>query len=145
MAALTTHCFDDVVGSESDVLHTRSSIVLDILLNLTDPLARSWLIDWHLDGPLPISDHHRTEAAVLCVDLMGREKREQRERRERREQREQRERRVKGGGGSSMRTERYSGVLTILSSTDQKRWNCSVFLYQSATGSIRRSGWFPTT
>mmetsp|Transcript_30685 Transcript_30685/g.74926 ORF Transcript_30685/g.74926 Transcript_30685/m.74926 type:complete len:205 (+) Transcript_30685:608-1222(+) len=37
-----------------------------------------------------------------------------------------------------------NSVCTILSSTDQKRWNCSTRSYQSHTGVISRSGWLPT-
>lgn len=66
---LKMYRFNDVGCFECDVLYTCSSIVLDIFFNLTDPLAWSRLIDWHFDGPLPVSDHHRAEAAIICVDL----------------------------------------------------------------------------
>lgn len=114
------------------MLHSCPSIVIDILLDLTDPLAWSWLTDRHLDGPLPISDHHRTEAAVLCADLA-------------RGKREGGRRGKRTGGREGKLEHECSAGPTILSSTDQKRWNCSVLMYHLATGSICRSGWFPTT
>ena len=51
------------------------TVVTDVLLDLTQSLPRSRLVDWHLDGPLPISDHHRSQTAELGVDLTGREER----------------------------------------------------------------------
>ena len=51
------------------------AVVTDVLLNLTESLPWSRLVDWHLDGPLPISDHHRSQTAELSVDLTGKEKR----------------------------------------------------------------------
>ena len=64
-----TYSLNDVVCSECDVLHTSPPIVPHVLLNLTHPLSRGWFVDGHLDGAIPISDHHRAQAAELCVDL----------------------------------------------------------------------------
>ena len=51
-------------------------------------------------------------------------------------------REITHNGRGGLITER---LLTMSSSMDQKRWNWSVLTYQSATGFICRSGWFPTT
>ena len=64
-----TYCFDDVIGSESNVLDTCPSIVPDVFFNLTHSFPRGRLVNGHLDGALPISDHHRPQTAELCVDL----------------------------------------------------------------------------
>ena len=56
------------------MLHTGPAIVPHILLNLTHPLPGRRLIDWHLNGAVPISDHHRTETAELGVDLRQKKK-----------------------------------------------------------------------
>ena len=57
------------------MLDAGPAVVTDVLLNLTESLPRSRLVDWHLDGPLPISDHHRSQTAELSVDLTGKEER----------------------------------------------------------------------
>ena len=40
---------NNIICSQGDVLDTGTSVIIDVLLNLGLPLARSWLIDWHLD------------------------------------------------------------------------------------------------
>jgi len=47
---------DDVLGSEGDMLDTWSSVKVDVLLNLGLSLTWSWLIDWHLDVLVKVSD-----------------------------------------------------------------------------------------
>jgi len=54
---------DDVFRVEGDVLNTRSSVVLDVFLDLRLLLSGSWFIEWHLDGFVVVSHHDRTERA----------------------------------------------------------------------------------
>ena len=51
------------------MLHACSTVVPHVLLNLTHPLARRRLVDWHLDSAVPIGDHHRAQTAELSVHL----------------------------------------------------------------------------
>ena len=52
------HRFDDVEATDGDVLDACTAVVLYILFNLTDSFPWGWLVDGHLDGPFPISDHY---------------------------------------------------------------------------------------
>jgi len=52
------HCLDDVVSPHGDVLDSRTTIVLHILLDLTLPDAVSWLIDGHLDLLVEVRHNH---------------------------------------------------------------------------------------
>lgn len=60
---------DDVLGVERDVLDSRASVVVDVLLDLALPLPRRWLVDGHLDGFLPVGHDDGAEGGVLGVDL----------------------------------------------------------------------------
>ena len=89
------------------MLDASPTVVTDVLLDLTQSLPRSRLVDWHLDGPLPISDHHRSQTAELGVDLTGRGERGREERgREERGRRREGEREEERGRGERGRGER---------------------------------------
>lgn len=60
---------DDVLCVHRNMLHTGTSVVIDILLNLALALAASRLIDRHLDRLVIIGHDNRAQRAVLCVDL----------------------------------------------------------------------------
>ena len=51
-----SHGVDNTVGSQGDVLDASASVVIDVLLDLGLPLARRWLVDWHLDVLIKIAD-----------------------------------------------------------------------------------------
>lgn len=61
------HRIDDVVRSQSDVLDTGTSVVIDVLLDLRFSLACGWLVDGHLDILVEVRDNHGAEGRKLCV------------------------------------------------------------------------------
>jgi hypothetical protein len=63
------NCFDDVFCVHCYVLHPGAAVVVHILLDLRLALARSRLVDGHLDGLLIVGDHDGAQGRVLGVDL----------------------------------------------------------------------------
>lgn len=50
------------------MLHTGTTVVIDILLNLRFAQAISWLINRHLDVLIEVSDDDRPQRGVVRVD-----------------------------------------------------------------------------
>lgn len=61
---------ENVVCSQSDVLNAASTIIVDVLLNLTLLLALCRLIDWHLDDLIRRRHNHRLQCRVLGADIL---------------------------------------------------------------------------
>jgi len=61
---------DNVVGAESNVLNTGTSVVLNVLLDLGLLLAHGWFVDWHLDDFVEVSHDNGTKGRVFGVDLL---------------------------------------------------------------------------
>ena len=59
---------NDIVGSEGDVLNTGTTIKVDVFLDLGLSLAGSWLVDWHFDILVKVSNNHRSQCRVLSVE-----------------------------------------------------------------------------
>ena len=56
------HRRNDVVCVYGDVLHPGTPIVVHVLLDLTPPLPRGGLIDWHLHRLLKIRHHYTPQS-----------------------------------------------------------------------------------
>ena len=63
-------CFNDVISSQSDVLHSCSTVEVDVFLNLTLTFAISGLVDGHLDVLIEIGNDNGAESREFSVDLL---------------------------------------------------------------------------
>lgn len=61
---------ENVVCSQSDVLNATTTIIVDVLLNLTLLLALCGLIDRHLDNLVWRRHDHRLQRRVLGADIL---------------------------------------------------------------------------
>lgn len=68
--SLVAYSAYDIGGVESYVLNPWSAVVVDVFLDLALPLGRGRLIQWHLDGLVPVSHHYRPQGTVLSVHLL---------------------------------------------------------------------------
>jgi len=50
------------------MLNSSTMIIVNILLNLRLLLSVSWLIDWHFDVFIVISNHNWFQRRILCMD-----------------------------------------------------------------------------
>src|SRR5262249_16828167 len=56
---------DDVAGGQRDVLHTRSAVELEELVNLRSPPALCWLVDRKLDPAATVRHHLGHQRRIL--------------------------------------------------------------------------------
>ena len=61
---------DDIGSVECYVLDSWRAIVVDVFLDLALPLGRCRLVEWHLDGLVPVGHHYRPQGTVLGVHLL---------------------------------------------------------------------------
>ena len=56
-----SHCLNDVRSIQGYVLNSSTTVVLDVFLDLRFSLARSGLINWHLNILIEVSNHNRSK------------------------------------------------------------------------------------
>ena len=54
------------------MLYSRCPVVVNILLDLALPPTGGRLVQWHLDGLIPVGHHDGAEGTVLSVHLRRR-------------------------------------------------------------------------
>lgn len=92
---------DDVVGQESDVLHTGTVVEVDIFFDLRLLLALGWFVDGHLDDLVWRGHHDTLQSGEFTTQLLINRLLEP--------------------------IRKATHVQICLSSTDQKRWNPRAF------------------
>ncbi len=63
------YSINDVPCVDCNVLHTGSPIEVNVLLYLALPCPWGRLVEWHLDGLVPVGHHDGTQGTVLSVHL----------------------------------------------------------------------------
>jgi len=64
---LTTSLFhpcdrvNDTICSESNMLHSSATVVIDVFLNLRFPLTSSWLVDWHFNILIEVTNYYGSQ------------------------------------------------------------------------------------
>lgn len=66
-ASEVLYCFDDGFGFKGNMLNTRTVVVIDVLLNLRLLLSDGWLVDWHFNVLVIVSNDDGSQSRVLSV------------------------------------------------------------------------------